>query len=156
MRERRTITIDFLLTLPLVVLILSEIYLTSLFGEQPDHPAAATAYALAGVLPLALRRVVPLGSLVFLMLISVIGGSAMSDFKPFTLSLVWVIASYSVAAHEPNDRALWGLLAAVLATGFIDAIGGFEDKSTVISVWIFIGAAWWLGRRNRTSRRGAP
>jgi signal transduction histidine kinase len=150
MRERRTITIDFLLTLPLVALILSEIYLTSLFGEHPHHQAAAAAFGLAGVLPLALRRVVPLGSLVFLFLVPIISGFAISDFKPFTLFLAWVVASYSVAAHEPNDRALWGLFAGTLATAFIDAVGGFEDKSAVISVWIFIGAAWWLGRAIRS------
>jgi signal transduction histidine kinase len=153
---RRVARNDVLITLPLAVLVLLEIWSPS-FGDMPDKPALATACGLVGVLPLAARRVAPLAALVAVMAGGLLGGLVYPDFKPFSLFLVWVVAAYTVAAHEPNDRALWGLIAALAATGLMGVAGALQDQSGAFSVWIFLGAAWGLGRgiRSRDERAQA-
>jgi signal transduction histidine kinase len=154
---QRTLAIDLVITLPVFALMLAEIHATSAFGHQPDNKAVATVIGCVGVLPLAFRRNAPLGSLLVLLAATAIGTVIAPDYQSFSLFLAWIVGTYSVAAHEPNDRALWGLLAAALMTGFVAAAGGFADQSTIISVWIFLGAAWGLGRgiRSRDERAQA-
>jgi signal transduction histidine kinase len=154
-REKRVLVIDFAVTVPLLALVMCEIWATGLFGEMTDHQELATVFGIAAILPLGLRRVAPLGSLVVIMAMPLVSGIFVSDFKPFTLFLAWIISVYSVAAHEPNDRALWGIIVALLATGILGAMGGFDDDSGVISVWIFLGAAWGVGRAMRTRETAA-
>ena len=106
-------------------------------------------------MPVAFRRIAPLGSLLVLFAAPVASTGIVADYKPFTLFLVWLLATYSVAAHEPNERALWGLVVAALATGFIAASGGFEDATSIVNVWIFLGVAWGLGRAIRSRETAA-
>jgi signal transduction histidine kinase len=151
---RRVARNDVVITLPFAVLVLLEIW-TSYLGDMPNKPALATVCGLAGVLPLAARRVAPLPALVAVMAGSLVGGLAYPDFKPFSPFLVWVLAAYTVAAHEPNDRALWGLIAGLTATGLMGVAGALQDQSGAFSVWIFLGAAWAAGRAIRSREQRA-
>ena len=151
---RRVVRNDLLITLPLAVLVLLEIWV-SFFGDMPDKPVLAAVLGLTGVLPLAARRVAPLAALVAVMTGTLAGGLVYPDFKPFSLFLVWVLAAYTVAAHEPNDRALWGLITAVVATGLMGVVGALQDQSDAFSVWIFLGAAWAAGRTIRRRETAA-
>ena len=133
---------------------LAEIY-APVAGHQTDNQSLSTVIGSAGVLPLAFRRVMPLGSLVLLLAAPGVGSHFLPEYQSFALFLAWIIGTYSVAAHEPNDRALWGLLAAALMTGSVAAAGGFGDPSNMISIWIFLGAAWGLGRAIRSREQRA-
>jgi len=141
---------DLLITLPIAALMLAEIYGITTFGPPPENRLAAIVVGCVGVLPLAFRRPAPLGTLLLLLAAPMAGTWIASDYQPFSLFLAWVVGLYTVGAHEPNDRALWGLLATAMMTGFVAAAGGFEDQSSVISLWIFLGAAWGLGRAIRS------
>jgi signal transduction histidine kinase len=152
---QRSFAIDLLITLPLVALMLAEIYAPDIFGEQSTDKVLATVYGCAGVLPLIFRRVAPLGSLVLLLVAPTIGSQFLPEYQPLALALAWMVGTYSVAAHEPNDRALWGLFAAALMTAFVAEAGGFGDQSNLISIWIFLGAAWGLGRAIRSREQRA-
>jgi len=145
---RRVARNDMFITLLLVVLVLLEIWVPSV-GDTPEKPALATLCGLVGVLPLAARRVAPLAALVAVMAGALLGGLVYPDFKPFSLFLVWVFAAYGVGAHEPNDRALWGLVAALVGTGLLGVVGALQNQSDTFSVWIFLGAAWAAGRAIR-------
>jgi signal transduction histidine kinase len=152
---QRFFAIDLLITLPLVALMLAEIYAPDFFGEQSTDKALATAYGCAGVLPLIFRRVAPLGSLVLLLAAPTVGSQFLPDYQPLSLFLAWVLGTFTVAAHEPNDRALWGLIATALMTAFVAQAGGFGELSNIISIWIFLGAAWGLGRAIRSREQRA-
>lgn len=151
---RRMARNDACIALLLAVLVLLEIWVPS-FGGMPDKPALATVCGLVGVLPLAARRVTPLAALVAVMTGALLAGLADPDFKSFTLFLVWVLAAYTVAAHEPNDRALWGLIAALAGTGLLGVAGALQNQSDTFSVWIFLGAAWAAGRTIRRRETAA-
>ena len=151
---RRMARNDVCIALPLAVLVLLEIWVP-FFGGMPDKPALATVCGLVGVLPLAARRVAPLAALVAAMAGALLAGLADPDFKSFSLFLVWVLAAYTVAAHEPNDRALWGLITALAGTGLLGAAGALQNQSDTFSVWIFLGAAWAAGRTIRRRETAA-
>ena len=152
---RRSLVIDLLLTLPLVALMLAEIYSPGIFGEQATEKALATVIGCVGVLPLVFRRAAPLGSLVLLLAAPAVGSQFLPAYQPLALALAWMFGTYSVAAHSPSNRALWGLLAAALMTAFVAQAGGFGDLANIISIWIFLGAAWGLGRAIRSREQRA-
>ncbi len=151
---RRMARNDVCIALPLAALVLLEIWVP-FFGDMPDKPALATVCGLVGVLPLTARRVAPLAALVAAMAGALLAGLADPDFKSFSLFLVWVLAAYTVAAHEPNDRALWGLIAALAGTGLLGVAGALQNQSDTFSVWIFLGAAWAAGRTIRRRETAA-
>jgi signal transduction histidine kinase len=111
--------------------------------------------ALAGTLPLALRRVAPLAVVAVLMVVAVTGTFIARDFKPFELFIAWLIVVYTVAAHEESDNALRGLVVAVLAMATIGLNDGFGARSDGITVEIFVFASWGLGRAIRRRETAA-
>ncbi|MBI5289187.1 MAG: sensor histidine kinase [Chloroflexi bacterium] len=145
---RRVVRNDVFTMLPLAVLLVLEIYVP-LLGGGVDRPALATLCGLVGVLPLAARRVAPVAALVAVMAGALLSSVVYPDFKSFSQFLVWVFAAYSVGAHEPNDRALWGLIAALAGTGLLGVSGGLQSQSDTFSVWIFLGTGWVAGRAIR-------
>lgn len=125
-------------------------------GEPPDGSLALyLAFAPAITLPLAWRRRAPLA----VVLVCSIALTAQALFAEPAVSfgefLAMLLATYSVAAHRPLDRAAFGALAAFAAVGVhslqqADA-GAFEWVYGVV----YFGGAFLLGRGIRARARRA-
>ena len=111
---------------------------------------------LAGTLPLALRRVMPL-----VPLIAIIGaGIALNyyHYEPGGLVLVILVATYSVGAHSRSQRESLAGLAAILVE-LIVIWRGSADPGDLWSLWSLVlfgllGGTWLVGDtlRRRTAQ----
>ena len=119
-------------------------------------------FALLVTLPLAYRRVHPLGSMlvagVAVTLQAFLDGDLIEN--PFTPFFTMVVFSYSLGVHAKTDRrALIGALAAIF---MIEAQFAFAERSSdpgeyVFTAIIVVGAPWLAGRavRNRAQKAAA-
>ena len=133
---------DLLLALGLASLALVEIFWPGGFvatGPIEGEKAVLVPTALAMTLPLALRRRLPLATVLV-----VFGAAALQEVlttPPDGLSGVTaaLVAVYSVAAYSDRRRAVAGLVGALA----LSLSSGLGDAAFA---WVLIGGAWGAGR----------
>lgn len=143
---QRSLGVDLLLALALVVLAQVEIWTNPLVRPRL---AAVPAY-LAITLALALRRHRPLAVAMFAAVVGnvpyVLG---VPRSEPFVPVIAFVIVTYTVAAYAELVPAIAGLTA-VLVFSWIPILTGSGPKaSDLIYVGLLISATWGVGRALR-------
>jgi signal transduction histidine kinase len=165
--RRSLITIDAVLAVGLVVLVLLAVsdYGATLFFTGPDEFGLVVGLALG--LPVAVRRIWPLGALagVFVSLgIATVTGMAWGESSvAFMLPLALVL--YPVALQEPTRRAVVALVVSVVSTSAAILItarpypapvsegpGGPEWPGLIVFDWLLLTAVWGFGRAMRARR----
>ena len=141
---------DLLLAGALLLVAEFEIWVSPIFQTGlPGPQAALSTLAAATILPLAVRRRMPLGALtctaIGMLAIGLVGAPEQSAF-PLLLALL--IAVYSAAAHASAPRALLGGVL-VLVVGAAYSPLTWDDGDSPVDVlvpYLFIVAAWIVGR----------
>lgn len=141
---------DLLLAGALLLVAEFEIWVSPIFQTGlPGPQAALGTLAAATILPLAVRRRMPLGALtctaIGMLAIGLVGAPEQSAF-PLLLALL--IAVYSAAAHASAPRALLGGVL-VLVVGAAYSPLTWDDGDSPVDVlvpYLFIVAAWIVGR----------
>lgn len=150
--ERVTLTSpgDLLLAGVLLLITEFEIWVSPIFQTGlPGPQAALGVLAAATILPLAVRRRMPLGALACaasgMLAIGLVGAREQSAF-PLLLALL--IAVYSVAAHASASRAVLGGALVLVVGGVYSGVTWTEGDSPVdvLVPYLFIVAAWIVGR----------
>jgi signal transduction histidine kinase len=141
---------DLLLAGVLLLIAEFEIWISPIFQTGlPGPQAALGALAAATILPLAVRRRMPLGALtctaIGMLAIGLVGAREQSAF-PLLLALL--IAVYSVAAHASAPRALLGGALVIVVGAAYSALTWADGDSPVdvLVPYLFIVAAWIVGR----------
>lgn len=151
--------VDVLVALLVTALALVEIWVEPIFDTGiPGPPIPLTAIVVVSALPLALRRRWPLWALIgytaCLLAVAVIGDPEQSSFELF---LGLLLIAYAVAAREDMTRAVIGAAVIVVAGGVFEALTYVEgDTPADVAVpFVFLGAAWLIGREARYQREQA-
>jgi signal transduction histidine kinase len=105
------------------------------------------ATALLSTLPLAARRIAPLGSALGVLAGMLLGHAVSSPPEGLSEVAAIIIASYSVAAYEERRVAAIGLVAAI--GGGVVVQGNWDDFAFVS---VLLGASWLGGRTVRANR----
>jgi signal transduction histidine kinase len=148
--------VDVLVALLVTALALVEIWVEPIFDTGiPGPRVPLTVIVVVSAVPLALRRRWPLWALMSyaacLVAVAFIGEPEQSAFELF-LGLLLVV--FSVAARETVRRAVVGAVVVVVAGGAFEALTYVEaDTPADVAVpFLFLGAAWAIGREMRYQR----
>jgi signal transduction histidine kinase len=122
--------------------------------RQGPHWAQALEYGITALL-LVFRRLSPLGCLLAIVAVSVIGDAIVGSPEGLGAMLPALVAAYTVGRHEPWPRSAWGLvLVTTLWAGWATLdptnTAGQDKLLTVIwlAPWVI---AWLLGALVRSS-----
>jgi signal transduction histidine kinase len=113
-----------------------------------DSGVLLAATAVLSTLPLAARRVAPLGSALAVLAGLLLGHALSSPPEGLSEMAAIIIAAYSVAAYAQRRAAAIGLVAA-LAVVVVAVEGDWDDFAFVA---VLLGASWLAGRTVRANR----
>jgi signal transduction histidine kinase len=113
-----------------------------------DSGALLATTALLSTLPLAGRRVAPLGSALAVLAGLLVGHALSSPPEGLSELAAIIIAAYSVAAYAQRRAAAIGLVAA-FAVVVVVVEGDWDDFAFVA---VLLGASWLAGRTVRANR----
>ena len=109
--------------------------------------------AAAITVPLVWRRRAPLAYACLTMGVAVLMTATLTDITALVVpGYLLIIPAYTVAAHEPQTRALIGLAVCLVAPWALLAITGHTNVSDYASTTGLSGLSWALGRAVRARR----
>jgi signal transduction histidine kinase len=139
--------------LAVVALVAFEIEI--LTSKHRGGPLVLNVLAAAAItVPLVWRRRAPLAYACLTMGLAVLMSATLTDLTALGIpALLLIIAAYTVAAHEPQTRAVIGLAVCLVAVWGLFAVTRHTSVSHYASATGVLAVSWAVGRAVRARRR---